>query len=70
MAEKTKNKDRSEYNRKYWAEHREQIRERRKLTRAKRSAWQREWYKNNREKWNAYMRERYKSKKIKKGEDE
>jgi hypothetical protein len=61
---------RAEYNRKYWAEHKDEIREHRKFTRAKRSAWQREWYEKNRDKWNAYMRERYQSKKVNKGEDE
>lgn len=66
--EEEKKAKRAEYNRKYWAEHRDEIREHRKFTRAKRSAWQRKWYENNREKWNAYMRERYK--KLKKGEDE
>ena len=66
-------KNRSEYNKKYWAEHKEEIAEQRKkfykehkgeiLERNKK------WVEANRERWNAYMRERRAKQKLDKKEN-
>lgn len=54
-------KNRSEYNAKYWAEHKEAISKRRKKeylkNRGKILARNKKWLKDNKDKWNAYQRE-------------
>lgn len=64
-------KDRSEYNAKYWAEHKEELCARRKEVykrdRDKINKRNIQWKKDNKEKWNAYMREYRRRKKLDKG---
>lgn len=61
-------KDRSEYNKKYWAEHKEELsahrKERYKREKDKIDAINRRWLDANREHWNAYMRERRRKAKL------
>lgn len=68
--EEEKKAKRAEYNRKYWAAHKNEIKEKRKLTKEHRTEWQRQWFRDNKEKWNEYMRKRRMQNKLKKGEDE
>ena len=64
-------KDRSEYNAKYWAEHKEELCARRKEVykrdRDKINKRNIQWKKDNKEKWNAYMSEYRRRKKLDKG---
>lgn len=61
-------KKRSEYNARYWAEHKEQISAHRKEVykrdRDKINERNKRWLKNNREQWNAYLREYRRKKKL------
>lgn len=63
---------RSEYNAKYWAEHKEEISERRKKLykehKTEIDERNKRWLNANRDKWNAYMRERRKKAKLDKSE--
>lgn len=53
-----KNKEATkEYNKKYWAEHREEIAIKRQSSKDHRTEYAREWRKKNRGQYNAYMRE-------------
>lgn len=61
-------KSRSEYNKKYWAEHKEEIAKKRKKfyqeNKEKVDARNKKWVENNRDRWNEYMRERRKKAKL------
>ena len=63
---------RSEYNKKYWQEHKDQISTRRKqIYQERREEINKrniQWKKDNREQWNAYLREYRKKKKLDKKE--
>ena len=65
--------NRSEYNAKYWAEHKEEISERRKKLykehKAEIDERNKRWLNANRDKWNAYMRERRKKAKLDKSKE-
>lgn len=60
--------NKSEYNAKYWAEHKKEISERRKKLykehKAEIDERNKRWLNANRDKWNAYMRERRKKAKL------
>ena len=65
MAAKSK-EDISEYNKRYWREHKEEIKKKRGNTTEKTRAWR----EANRERWNAYMREYRRKKKEEREREE
>lgn len=63
----------SEYNKKYWAKHKEEISARRKVFyqehKKEINERNKKWLEANRDKWNAYMRERRRKAKLDKQKD-